>query len=303
MLKFYKIIFLLIPTLLFACNRDPRDFESGQEPKEATREREHHRGDFQKAEQIEYSGESSLRLKIEYTGGDLEIERTDKDMLADIELFYESEDEEPIIEYESSSSRPTLRIRSPRMTRDNISLNELQGNQWRIKLSAKVQVDVEIECGAVTGIFDLTGMQVSDLSIEIGAGELDLEFKEPNSENPDIRIDAGAATVDAYGLCHANFRLFKFNGGVGKSHLSFDGDYKQRGTVELNFGVGTNTVLLPRAIGARVWKDGSFLSPLSIRGFDKDGDVYYSKNYDEATGKLDIDVNMGVGHTSVRWIE
>jgi len=40
-----------------------------------------------------------------------------------------------------------------------------------------------------------------------------------------------------------------------------------------------------------------------VHGFDKEGDLYYSKNYEQASGRLDFDIEMGVGHTTVKWLD
>jgi hypothetical protein len=157
--------------------------------------------------------------------------------------------------------------------------------------------------GALEGDFDFTGLKVADLDVNVGAGELHLAFREPNSERPDIRINSGAAETKAKGLCNANFRRIEFNGGVGASNLSFDGEWKSEARVDMNLGVGKNTILLARHIGAKVHPAGSFLSPISLHGFDKRDGMRYSENYDQATGHLDFDIKMGVGHTSIDWIE
>jgi hypothetical protein len=296
MFKSFQVTLVLCAFLLPGCDDRPEEHRAG-------RERRFNKSARVVAQQIPISGETSLRLDIEYTGGYLELEREATGLLADVRLEFDDEENRPTIDYDSSSSFPTLRIHSPKKRDHEVSLRKFRDNNWRIKLSPEIPVDINIDGGAIDGWLDLTALKMADLHINVGAGDLRLEFREPNSEQPRITINSGAAETDAIGLCHANFRSLEFNGGVGKSRLSFDGEWKNESRVDLNFGVGASTVLLPRHVGAKVRESGSFLSPISMRGFYKRGDVHYSENYDEAAGHLDFDIKMGVGHTSIRWMD
>jgi len=300
MLTYIKIAFMLCSLLLLAsCDDRPSERRASREERE---KRDNKGGDLSENRQIQFANQSSLRLDIEYDGGYLTIERDDTGLLADIKLAFEREEDRPYIDFDSSSSAPTLRIRSPRK-KQNISFGKVRDNDWRIKLSPKIPIEFRIDGGVLDGKLDFTGLKVADLEINAGAGELQLEFREPNSERPDIRINSGAAETKARGLCNANFRRLDFNGGVGASDLSFDGEWKTDGRVDMNLGVGKNKILLARHLGAKVRPAGSFLSPISLHGFAKRGGVHYSENYDQAAGHLDFDIKMGVGHTEIDWIE
>jgi hypothetical protein len=302
MLKITKLAYILCLLVLSSCDDRPserraRSF-SDNGKKESRRA-----GALSASRQIQFTNQTALHLDIEYNGGYLTIERDDSGLLVDIKLNFDDEENRPYIDFDSSSSSPTLRIKSPRQHEHDLSFNKFRDNDWRIKLSTKVPIDFRITGGALDGDFDFTGLRVADLDVNVGAGELYLDFREPNSERPDIRLNSGAAETKAKGLCNANFRRLEFNGGVGASNLTFDGEWKNDGRVDMNLGVGKNTILLARHIGAKVHPAGSFLSPISLRGFDKRDGMRYSENYDEAAGHLDFDIKMGVGHTSIDWLD
>jgi hypothetical protein len=299
-----SIRFSLALCALFFSSCDDRPSEDRARSFSDNEKRESRRsGALTESRQIQFTNQTTLRLDIEYNGGYLTIERDDSGLLADIKLDFDDEENRPYIDFDSSSSSPTLRIRSPRKHEHEVSFDKFRDNDWRIKLSSRIPIDFRIVGGALEGDFDFTGLKVADLDVNVGAGELHLAFREPNSERPDIRINSGAAETKAKGLCNANFRRIEFNGGVGASNLSFDGEWKSEARVDMNLGVGKNTILLARHIGAKVHPAGSFLSPISLHGFDKRDGMRYSENYDQATGHLDFDIKMGVGHTSIDWIE
>jgi hypothetical protein len=299
MLKYFKISLVLCSLLLLGCDERPSERRALREE----RDRRESQGDLVETKHIQLGNAASLRLDVEYNGGYLTIERDDTGLLADLHLQFDRDENRPYIDFDSSSASPTLRIRSPRQRNGDLSFNKFRDNDWRIKLSPKIPLEIRIAAGAIDSRMNFTALKVADLNINVGAGEMDLEFGEPNSENPDIRINSGAAETTAAGLCNANFRRLDFNGGVGASRLSFDGEWKSDGRVDMNLGVGKNTILLARHVGAKVHPASSFLSPISLHGFKKRGGMHYSENYDEATGRLDFDIKMGVGHTSIDWLD
>jgi len=295
---------LLSVLLLLACEKRGREQrEPAATSTPGKKERKLSEAAMVESRQIAFAGQTSLYLKLEYVSGELDFQADTSGALVDLRFEFEREEDRPEIIYDSTSTLPALKIRSARRDHENISFNDLRGTCWRIKVSPRVVLDFQLEAGAMEGSLDFTSLKLDNLMLEVGAGELDLAFEKPNSERPRISINAGAAATTARGLCNANFKAFEFHGGAGKSDLTFDGDYAGDGHVELKYGVGLNTVFLPRNLGAKIRKSGSFLAPMSVHGFDKEGDLYYSKNYEQASGRLDFDIEMGVGHTTVKWLD
>lgn len=249
------------------------------------------------------TNQTALRLDLEYAGGYLDVFADTSGLLADLRFEFEQEENRPEIIFDSTSTRPTLSIQSYRSHRDNTSFNELRDTRWLLGISPQVVLDFRLEAGAFNGRLDFSGLRVDNISIQVGAGELDLAFDKPNPERSRIDISAGAASTTATGLAYANFSSFEFQGGAGKSTLIFDGDYAGEGEVRLKYGVGLNTVFLAPDLGVKIRKEGSFLAPMSLHGFDKDGEMYYSKNYAQAQGRLEFEIKMGVGHTTVKWLD
>lgn len=301
--KSYSWLVLVIGVLLMSnCRERPRDPQAQNEQRRNQRERRASASRLNFAQQIPFTGQTKLLLDIEYTGGCLDFEADSSGPLVDLDLTYENEDLRPEIDFDSTSTTPRLVIRTPHDRRENLSLDDLRANHWRIKVSRKVALECEINAGAVDAWLDFSGTRLEDLNLNIGAGELEMEFRERNPERPRLRLNAGAATVTASGLCNANFEDFAFKGGAGKSELFFDGDYEGEGQVELKFGVGLNTIRLAEGLGVKIRKSGSFLAPMSLRGFDKEGNYYLSPNYERATARLYFEIEMGVGHTSIKWL-
>lgn len=298
-----KFAFLLCALLATSCDDRPSELRSSRSFSENERRSRSANSELSESRQIQLTHQTSLRLDVEYNGGYLTIERGDSGLLADLKIDFDREENRPYIDFDSTSSTPTLRIRSPRRHEVRLSFDKFRENDWHLKLSPKIPIEFRLDGGALDAKLELSGLKVADLKINVGAGEFDLAFNEPNSERPDIRINTGAAETKAHGLCNANFRRLDFNGGVGASRLSFDGEWKNEGRVDMNLGVGKNEILVARHIGVKVHAPSNFLSPISLSGFEKRGGLRYSENYDAAAGHLDFDIKMGVGHTEIDWIE
>ncbi len=297
------LVLLLCAFVMSNCRERPREPQAENEQRRDSRARRASDSNLRLAQQIPFAGQSKLLLELEYTGGYLDFESDSSSALVDLDLLYDNEDLRPEITFDSTSSPPRLTVRSPHDHRENLSLDELRTNRWRIKVSRAVELECEINAGAVEAWLDFSGLRLRELNLNIGAGELDMEFRERNPLRSNIRLNAGAATIIASGLCNANFEDFAFKGGAGKSELFFDGAYEGKGYVELKFGVGLNTIRLADDLGVKIRKSGSFLAPISLRGFDKEGDFYVSPNYERAAARLDFEIEMGVGHTSIKWVE
>jgi len=304
MAKFKVVCGLLCVLLGLGCEKRARE-ESGYSasPPREKKEPKSSPGALVETRQLKLENQSTLELKLEFAGGYLEFEPDTTGLLADLRFEFEHEDNRPEIIYDSTSSRPMLKIRSDERHHENVSLDEWRGMRWQLKISPRVALDFRLEAGAINGWFDFSGLKVENIKLEVGAGELDLAFNKPNPVQPRISISAGAAATTASGLCNANFSTLEFHSGAGKSDLTFDGVYQSTGEVDLKYGVGLNTIFLAKDLGVRVRKSGSFLAPVSLHGFAKEGEIYYSKNYEQARGRLDFNIEMGVGHTTVKWLD
>jgi hypothetical protein len=260
--KDLQIVLVFGSLLLLSCDERPSERRARREEQEA-RQRE---GALAETRQIQLGNAASLRLDLEDTGGDLRLERETTGLLADFQLEFDHEENRPFIDYDSSSS-PTLRIRSPHQRNGDLSLDQFRDNNWRIKVSPQIPIDIRIDGGAIDGRLDFTALKVAELNINVGAGELYLEFGEPNSERPRLSINSGAAETKAEGLCNANFHRFDFNGGVGTSRLSFDGEWKSDGRVDLNWASAKIRFCYPDRSVRKSAKPARFFLPSACTAF------------------------------------
>ena len=70
--------------------------------------------------------------------------------------------------------------------------------------------------------------------------------------------------------------------------------------VRVESGAASVSIRVPEGVAARIQTKGG-LSTIQVdtRRFPQAGDVYQSADYETATNKVDIDVQMGVGSVNI----
>jgi len=177
------------------------------------------------------------------------------------------------------------------------------GGRWDLKFCDAIPLSFDIEMGVGRGELNLSNLQVRDLNLSTGASEVTLTFDRENTSLIDhLSIESGFSRFTGLNLGNANFREFHFVGGVGTYYLDFSGNLSREVDVNVEVGVGVLTMIVPPAVGARLSYDKSWISPLKC---DKDFKVvdeqeYVTENYSDASGRMNIRVESGLGSVTIR---
>lgn len=178
----------------------------------------------------------------------------------------------------------------------------LERGRWQLLFSDAVPTSFDIELGVGKGVFDLTGLQVKDFNLTSGASDVYLTFDEPNATTiENINIESGVSKFTGENLGNANFKRFKFQGGVGSYTLDFSGSLQNEVDVDVEVGLGSLTIIIPSDVGARVLYSESWISRLDYdRSFRKtDDDQYVTDNYATSEGRMNIRIDAGMGSVKV----
>ncbi|MEW6510467.1 MAG: hypothetical protein AB1428_05850 [Bacteroidota bacterium] len=187
--------------------------------------------------------------------------------------------------------------------RGSFKISDWGGGTWHLKFSDAVPISFDVELGVGKGDFDLSGLQVKDFNLSTGASDVTLAFDEPNKSSIDnISIETGVSKFDGRNLCNANFKRFRFQGGVGAYTLDFGGTLSSEVDVDIEVGLGVLTIYVPKETGARVTYDKSWASKVDCAAdFASSGDnEFMSGNYYASAGKMNIRIDSGLGSVRVR---
>ena len=250
-------------------------------------------------------GAERIEVSFDFMAADLRIDPGDIAAAAEMEIVYDVNRVEYAVDYDVRNGTGYLVAESERLDDDDINDDGAE-NEWSVVLSKNYPVTIDMEMGACDATLNLGGLQLQELSLEVGAVSAEIGFGEPNPVRCDrIDIEAGAVSLDMTDIGNANFDLFSFEGGAGSFDLDFRGEYHGVSTIEIEVGMGSADIILPEGVACRVETDGEgLLSSMDFHGgslVEVSDDVYETENYDDAETRILLQIDVGLGAIDVYW--
>jgi N-terminal domain of toast_rack, DUF2154/Domain of unknown function (DUF5668) len=183
-----------------------------------TRDR-HYSGDLQHLSRtVDRQGAKSVDVSLETSTGELNISSGSSHLL-DADFNYSDSYETPRVEYNVADGVGHLGI-----SQDNQGAHfNAAHNQWNLRFSNDVPLELKVEMGAGRGNLRLRDMPVTRLEMSMGAGQADLDvtgdrkndlvanleggvgqvtIRLPRKVGVVVRASGGIGSVDAHGLRH-----------------------------------------------------------------------------------------------------
>jgi len=150
-------------------------------------------------------------------------------------------------------------------------------NDWAMRLSNTVAMDLTIHAGAYKGTMDLSGLHIRSLSIMDGASQNKVTFDTPNPEKMDsLTYRTGASQVELDGLANANFSNMEFDGGAGDYTFDFAGTLAQDSSMTIKTGVSSITIVVPSDMAVTFINSGGVNNINTTGTWTVNGDTYTS---------------------------
>jgi hypothetical protein len=174
-------------------------------------------------------------------------------------------------------------------------------NRWELKVSPETVLRMNVRAGASDGELDLTGLMVSELDVDLGAGNFVLRFDEPNPVPMDhMTLDTGASKIEVLSVGNAGPERMRVQGGVGDIALDLTGNWTQSSDVTIRAGAGALRLTLPSDVGVKVETRGG-LTNVEAYGLRQMGGTYTNDAFGNTDVELHINITTGIGN--VRLIE
>ncbi len=242
--------------------------------------------------------EQNLEVNVEYAAGRFSVGPAGAGVLYHMQIEYDEGVSEPLAEYRGSS----LRIGVESLGR-RVRLGGDRAGTMELALSRDVAMDLNMDFGAVRAEIDLGGIPLTRLEINTGASQTLIDISQPNPETmSQASMDVGAAEFTVRNLGNLNTSEIEIDAGIGDIELGFTGEWQQNARVSVDMGLGSLVLRFPRGLGVRLEKD-TFFTSLDSEGLVKQGDTYYSLDYDEAEYQIIIDVDAAFGSIRVAWVD
>lgn len=172
------------------------------------------------------------------------------------------------------------------------NVNDIK-NEWTLKFSEYVPLNLSIDAGAYTGLMDFTNIPLRSLVIHDGASDNTIQFGAPNPSRMErFAYTTGASTVKLEGLGNTNCDKITFTGGAGTYTLDFTGSMQRDMKVKIDAGVSTIRIVVPDGIKVEVDVQGG-MKTVSTQGTWTVNDNYYTTGTEGPTLSLVINTNLG----------
>jgi hypothetical protein len=195
---------------------------------------------------VDLKNAQSARAQLKLGAGELHL-AGGADQLMEGEFSYNVSEWKPKVSYDVSGEKGELVVKQ--RSAEGAGLSGDARNEWNIRLNDAVP---------------------TDLVVQMGAGESDLDLDSLTLRGVDLQMGAGKTTVD------------------------LTGDYVQSFDASIQGGVGEATVLLPSDVGVKAKAEGG-LGKINAEGLKRVGNSYVNDAYGESDVNLSVDVQGGIG--------
>jgi N-terminal domain of toast_rack, DUF2154 len=195
---------------------------------------------------VDSENAQSARAQLKMGAGELNL-TGGADQLMEADFSYNVAAWKPKVSYDVSGDEGELVVRQGGSGSSNLT-GEAR-NEWEIRLNDELP---------------------TDLAVQLGAGESDLDLDSLTLEGLKLQMGAGKTTVD------------------------LTGDYEQSFNSSIQGGVGEATVELPSEVGVKAKAQGG-LGKINAEGLRRVGDSYVNEAYGESDVTLNVNVQGGVG--------
>jgi len=140
---------------------------------------------------VELGDAKSVNVKINFGAGNLNVSGGAEKLL-EADFAYNVAKLKPEVDYTDGS----LVVQQPEYN-GFPSLLGITGfrNEWGLRLSDEVPMDLSVVMGAGTSTLQLAGLSLTGLDVNLGAGTYTVDLTGDWARNLDVTIDAGAATL------------------------------------------------------------------------------------------------------------
>ncbi len=244
-----------------------------------------------------------LDVSISYGLGELTIGSSDAKNIIEGSITYDSRRITPKINIESVSSSGVLTIKTEKDKDKNPCGYKLKHfeNEMEFYFPPQIKTDLFLDFGVGDAEIDLTNISITKLNINCGLSDVELEInKRNNVVCESVSIENGLGDLDVFGLGNLAAKKVDINIGLGSADIDFSGDRIYDTDINVDVGLGSLDMILPKKANIEIYVDSSFLSSVDIYGLkQKKNKLWVSPNWESSYPTITMDVNVGIGSVDI----
>lgn len=236
-----------------------------------------------------------FRVRIDVDAAEIRLTKSPTERAARVGMEFTAGDFHAEVEFDEKRNRLEV-IFSKKSWWDS---SDHDGHaQLLIELPTAVEIDLDAEIKAGAVDIDLGGLAIVGFNLNTMAGEVLVDFSEPNSTVMDfLQINTRVGETELLRLGNARFKDAEINGGIGEMRVDFRGAMLTNASAHIDLDLGETHLRMPEEVGVKMSVSKFlFLSNLELPyDFEKSDGYYLSKNYDQADSELFVKVSPGMG--------
>jgi N-terminal domain of toast_rack, DUF2154 len=161
------------------------------------------------AQSVELQGAKSVNVHVQMPAGHLRLDGGGSKLL-DADFRYDGWQGQPQVNYSVTDGQGDLEITQ----NGNSSHFGNSYNEWRLNFGGSAPINMKLEMGAGQAWVRPDGLTLSELNIQMGAGQLDLDLTKLTPSNLQADIECGAGQARIHLPKDEGVRVFA-SGGIG----------------------------------------------------------------------------------------
>jgi hypothetical protein len=142
---------------------------------------------------VEKDKAKQLEVEVNMGAGELTVESGSKEWVTG-EASYNNKDLEPEVSYKLTGDTGEVSIDQSKSNDINVSKGGLK-NEWELQLTNEVPIDLVVDSGASAGTLKLSGLNLNDLEINAGVGDMTVDLSGDWKKSFDVNMDMGVGVT------------------------------------------------------------------------------------------------------------
>ncbi|MBC8402371.1 MAG: hypothetical protein H8E14_12855 [Candidatus Marinimicrobia bacterium] len=256
-----------------------------------------------------------LSVNFNYTAGSLEIKAgTSKQIKGSIK--YDPEEFLPSAQYDIFGSKGVFKVKMESLNSRHAYDDDTEGidfkfgfrdiknnkysQEFDFQLPPDIPTDLKLEFALGDADIDLSNLAITSLELECGLSDVRLEVDEINATKcKEVYIESGLGDFNAYGLGLLRAEYVNLDVGLGSTYIDLS---KQKSdlTGDIDVGLGSLELVLPKKANIKIRVDDSFLSSVDVDDMVKTGHKEWrTADWNKRWPTIEFDISIGLGSVDV----
>lgn len=259
--------------------------------------------------QYRTEGVNRIDVDLEYSLGKLTINANDKRDLISGYIRYYPDQIEPEVSYEKFGSKGIFAVDittkedqdgEVHLNWDEIGWGKKGGghvdNELNFSLPPALPMELKLDLGLGDADLDFSRLYLTDVNLNCGLSDVILHFDEPNGiDCGRLSIDTGLGKLKAFGLQYLHAEQIYIKVGLGSANLDFSGTLDRDMSLNVDVGLGSLELKLPKNANIRATITDNFLSHVDTDELVKRQGEWVSPTWSEDRPTIELDIEVGIG--------